>query len=399
MQNDNQKVEFIQELYETYEDIKNRNITLKRIYVVLILTIIIVFGFLGVAMLFAKEFFISSLYIICTILFYLLLLNRKKKSIARYLDWYSFLGGSITILIAIICNIYLYSLAGGSQLYLLLLATLIYIIFIDDSKKRIIVANIIYVILLIAFITLVLLDSLVWHSEVKENLFNNMLFVMSVVVVFFGIVFTANVVGLKSIEDIEKLLNNQNKIKAKTQEDNKYNIIEKKDFTQEILQRQLAQYDNINVCIFEMSFTQKYKSAYFKMDYYYQNKLMNELLSLLRVYYPEFDKNKKPSTTMLIKWDLNSIILIGEEESNSFYFTLESISKDFDNMVRRKKDSFDVYLKIVAKYYKHLNTNKRPKILLEKINEVIKLKYETRTMGKEYILYKSGIGEQNQKAL
>lgn len=398
MQNDNQKVEFIQELYETYEDIKHGNITLKRIYIILILDIIIVFGLLGIAMLFSREFLFASFYLLYAFAFYLLLLNRKKKAVSKYFDLISFLGVIVITIIAIICNIILYSLSGGSHLHLFLLSSVIYLICIKDSKKRIIIANLIYFILLLLFVALVLLDNFILHPEVKENVFTDILFVLSIILVFLNIVFAANVVGLKSIEDIEKLSSNKNRINLGKKEDNKYNVIEKKDFTQEILQKQFAEYNDINICIFEMSFIHKDKNAYFKIDYYYQNKLMNELLSLLRVYYPDCDKSKKPNTALLIKWDLSSIILIGEEKSSDFYFALESISKDFDKMIR-KKDSFDVYLKIVAKYYKYLNTNKRPKILLEKINEVIKLKYETRTMGKEYILYKSGVGEQNQKVL
>lgn len=391
MQNDNQKVEFIQELYETYEDIKSRNITLKRIYVILILTIIIAFSFLGVTMLFAKEFFIASLYLFCSFMFYILLLNRKKKSVARYLDWYSFLGGSISVLIAICCNIYLYSMAGGSQLYLILLVTLIYIIFINDSKKRILVANIIYFIILFTFIILSLIDNFIWHQDNKESFFTSLLFLISISVVMACIVFSANVVGLKSIEDIEKLSTNKNNIKSSKKANDKFNIIDKKDFTQEILQMQLPQYNNLNVCIFEISFIQKDINSFFKIDYYYQNKVMNEFLSLLRVYYPKEE--------IIIKWDLNTFILILEEESSKFYFLLESISKDFDKMIRCKKDSFEIYMKIVAKFYKHIDTKKRPKILLEKINETIKLKYETRTMGKEYILYKSGYDDMSQKVL
>ncbi|MBZ7980068.1 hypothetical protein AVBRAN12642_05420 [Campylobacter sp. RM12642] len=379
---DSQKVEFIQELYDTYEDIKNHNITLKRIYVILILTIIVTFGFLGITMLFAKEFFISSLYIICACLFYALLLNRKKKSVARYLDWFSFMGGGVCIIIAICCNIYLYSMAGGAHLYIILLATLIYIMFINDSKKRLLIANITYVALILTFVIVFLIDYYFWHSYHKESFFSNLLFVISVVVVFSSIVFSNYVVGLKSIEDIEKLSANKNNAKITKQVHTKFNLIDKKDFTQLLLQRQQNYYNNLNVCIFEIAFFQKDQDSFFRTDYYYQNKVMKEFLSLLRAYYPNDE--------IIIKWDLNTFVLILEEESSKFYFLLESISKDFDKMIRKKKDNFDIYLKIVAKYHKFIDTQKRPKVLLEKINETIKLKYETKTMGREYILYKSG---------
>lgn len=379
---DSQKVEFIQELYDTYEDIKNHNITLKRIYVILILTIIVTFGFLGITMLFAKEFFISSLYIICACLFYALLLNRKKKSVARYLDWFSFMGGGVCIIIAICCNIYLYSMAGGAHLYIILLATLIYIMFINDSKKRLLIANITYVALILTFVIVFLIDYYFWHSYHKESFFSNLLFVISVVVVFSSIVFSNYVVGLKSIEDIEKLSANKNNAKITKQVHTKFNLIDKKDFTQLLLQRQKNYYNNLNVCIFEITFFQKDQDSFFRTDYYYQNKVMKEFLSLLRAYYPNDE--------IIIKWDLNTFVLILEEESSKFYFLLESISKDFDKMIRKKKDNFDIYLKIVAKYHKFIDTQKRPKVLLEKINETIKLKYETKTMGREYILYKSG---------
>lgn len=379
---DSQKVEFIQELYDTYEDIKNHNITLKRIYVILILTIIVTFGFLGITMLFAKEFFISSLYIICACLFYALLLNRKKKSVARYLDWFSFMGGGVCIIIAICCNIYLYSMAGGAHLYIILLATLIYIMFINDSKKRLLIANITYVALILTFVIVFLIDYYFWHSYHKESFFSNLLFVISVVVVFSSIVFSNYVVGLKSIEDIEKLSANKNNAKITKQVHTKFNLIDKKDFTQLLLQRQKNYYNNLNVCIFEIAFFQKDQDSFFRTDYYYQNKVMKEFLSLLRAYYPNDE--------IIIKWDLNTFVLILEEESSKFYFLLESISKDFDKMIRKKKDNFDIYLKIVAKYHKFIDTQKRPKVLLEKINETIKLKYETKTMGREYILYKSG---------
>lgn len=379
---DSQKVEFIQELYDTYEDIKNHNITLKRIYVILILTIIVTFSFLGITMLFAKEFFISSLYIICACLFYALLLNRKKKSVARYLDWFSFMGGGVCIIIAICCNIYLYSMAGGAHLYIILLATLIYIMFINDSKKRLLIANITYIALILTFVIVFLIDYYFWHSYHKESFFSNLLFVISVVVVFSSIVFSNYVVGLKSIEDIEKLSANKNNAKITKQVHTKFNLIDKKDFTQLLLQRQKNYYNNLNVCIFEITFFQKDQDSFFRTDYYYQNKVMKEFLSLLRAYYPNDE--------IIIKWDLNTFVLILEEESSKFYFLLESISKDFDKMIRKKKDNFDIYLKIVAKYHKFIDTQKRPKVLLEKINETIKLKYETKTMGREYILYKSG---------
>lgn len=379
---DSQKVEFIQELYDTYEDIKNHNITLKRIYVILILTIIVTFSFLGITMLFAKEFFISSLYIICACLFYALLLNRKKKSVARYLDWFSFMGGGVCIIIAICCNIYLYSMAGGAHLYIILLATLIYIMFINDSKKRLLIANITYIALILTFVIVFLIDYYFWHSYHKESFFSNLLFVISVIVVFSSIVFSNYVVGLKSIEDIEKLSANKNNAKITKQVHTKFNLIDKKDFTQLLLQRQKNYYNNLNVCIFEITFFQKDQDSFFRTDYYYQNKVMKEFLSLLRAYYPNDE--------IIIKWDLNTFVLILEEESSKFYFLLESISKDFDKMIRKKKDNFDIYLKIVAKYHKFIDTQKRPKVLLEKINETIKLKYETKTMGREYILYKSG---------
>ena len=379
---DNQKVEFIQELYDTYEDIKNRNITLKRIYVILILTIIVTFGFLGIVMLFVKEFFISSLYIVSTCLFYVLLLNRKKTSVAKYLDWFSFMGGGICVIIAICCNIYLYSMAGGSHLYIILLVTLIYIIFINDSKKRLLIANITYVALVLIFIIIFLFDYYFWHSYYKESFFSNLLFVISVFVVFSSIVFSNYIVGLKSIEDIEKLSVNKNNVKITKKIHTKFNLIDKKDFTQLLLQKQQNYYNNLNVCVFEMTFVQKEQDFFLRTDYYYQNKVMKEFLSLLRVYYPNDE--------IIIKWDLNTFVLILEEESSKFYFLLESISKDFDNMIRKKKDNFDIYLKIVAKYHKFIDTQKRPKILLEKINETVKLKYETKTMGLEYILYKSG---------
>ncbi|MBT0878150.1 hypothetical protein KJQ97_01790, partial [Campylobacter sp. 2018MI01] len=261
---DSQRVEFIQELYDTYEDIRNHNITLKRIYVILILTIIITFGFLGITMLFAKEFFISSLYIVCACLFYALLLNRKKKSVARYLDWFSFMGGGACIIIAICCNIYLYSMAGGAHLYIILLATLIYIMFINDSKKRLLIANITYLVLLTIFISLFLIDYYFWHPYYKESFFSNLLFIISVFVVFSSIVFSNHVVGLKSIEDIEKLSVNKSHIKITKKIHTKFNLIDKKDFTQLLLQRQQNQYNNLNVCIFEIAFVQKDQDSYFK---------------------------------------------------------------------------------------------------------------------------------------
>lgn len=384
---DSQKVEFIQELYDTYEDIRNHNITLKRIYVILILTIITTFGILGIVMLFAKEFFISSLYIIYAALFYVLLLNRKKKSVARYLDWFSFMGGGVSIIIAICCNIYLYSMASGSQLYILLLVTLIYIIFINSTTKRLLIANITYIVLLLIFISLFLIDYYFWHSYHKESFFSNVLFAMSSAIVFGSIVFSNHVVGLKSIEDIEKLsakkINNKNMKKSNT----KFNLVDKKEFTQLLLQIQKPNYSNLNICILEVTFIQKDQETFLKMDYYYQNKIMGEFLSLLRVYYPNDE--------IIVKWDLNTFVLILEEESSKFYFLLESISKDFDKMIRKKKDNFDIYLKIVAKYHKFIDTQKRPKVVLEKINETVKLKYETKTMGREYILYKSGYDDIN----
>lgn len=381
MQSDNQKVELIQELYETYEDIKHHNLTLTRVYIILLLAMILTFGGLSIMMLFAKEFFISTLYIFFTVLFYVILINRKNKLIARYLDWYSFFGCISSVVIAIVCNVYLYSLAGGSVLYLLLLASLIYVVFINDSKKRLLIANITYFVLTVVFISLVLIDYYIWHPNAKLHKMTSLLFTISVFVVFLSSVFSSYVVGLRSIEDVEKL--SANKLKNKNTRKNilKHDVINKKDFTQEILQKQAENYKDLNICIFEITFIRKTNDYVFKIDHYYQNKIIDEFTSLLRVYYPK---------EMLIRWDLNSVVLITEEDKKNFYFLLECIDQDFDAMIRNSKDDFDIHLKIASHYYDNINTKKRPKILLEKINETIKLKYETKTLGKEYILYKNG---------
>lgn len=384
MQNNNQKVELIQELYDTYEDIKNHNLTLTRVYIILLIALILIFGGLSITMLFAKEIFISSLYIFFSVLFYVILTNRKNKLIARYLDWYSFFGCFSSFIISIVCNVYLYSVDGGSLLYLLLLASLIYVVFINDSKKRILIANITYVILIIVFVSLILMDYYIWHPKVKLYKMTSWLFTISVFIVFLSSVFSSYVVGLRSIEDVEKLSANKLKIKNTRKNILKYEVINKKDFTQEILQKQAENYKDLNIAIFEITFIRKTSDYIFKIDHYYQNRIIDEFASLLRVYYPK---------EMLIRWDLNSIVLIAEEDKKNFYFLLECINQDFDAMIRNSKDNFDIHLKIASHYYDKINTKKRPKILLEKINETIKLKYETKTLGKEYILYKNGYTE------
>lgn len=374
---DNQRVMFIQEIYETYEDIKNNNLTLTRIYIIVLFSLMFSFAFLGVIFLFIREYIIVFTYFLFAILFLALILNKKKKFIAKHLNWFCFILGGFTIMVGIAWNIYLFGAAGGAQLYILLLSSLIYVIYIKSNKKRKLAAFISYVILIFFFIFIMVFDS-IWHANTQETLVKEILFSVSIFVVLSVNVFGAYTIGLKSIEYIESVSNQKVNFSLNTANDNLKTMC-KKDFTKHILQNQTLDYTDLNICIFEFSSINKNVDNFFIVDNTFQEKIINQFLSLLKVYFPE--------NNFIIRWDFNSIILMVEETPKIMYFVLESINKDFDKKIRKSYNDYSLYLKSIVKHYKHIDSKKRPKILLEKINEIIKLKYETKTIGNEYIIY------------
>ncbi|WP_267523555.1 hypothetical protein [Campylobacter sp. MG1] len=378
--NDNEKVIFIQELYETYKDIKNNNLTLTRIYVIIILSLMFSFAVLGMIFLFLREFMIAGTYFVFTISYIVLLLNRKKKVVAKHLSWFCFIMGGFSIMIAIAWNIYLFGAAGGAQLYVLLLASLVYTIYINSNKKRKITALISYIILVTFFVSLMIFDS-VWHKSIEDNIMSEILFTVSICIVLAVNVFGAYTVGLKSIEYVESVTNQKINFYIASM-NNRLRIMNKKDLSKYLIQNQILSYNNLNICMFEFTTILKNMDNIFQIDYFSYEKIINQFYSLLRIYFP--------SNELIIRWDLNSIILIIEENSNNLYFLLESISNDFDKKIKRSQTNYDLYLKVIAKNYKFIDGKKKHKILLEKINEIIKLKYETKTIGKEYILYEYG---------
>lgn len=378
MQN-KRKVDIVQEVYETYQDIKNRNITLTRLYIILILTMIISFGFLCLVMLFLKQFAASFLFFIITSLGVTLLKKRKRKIVARYLDWFSFLGGALCIVITVAYNVYEYSNIAGSLIYIIMLVNMIYIIFVSDDIQKNKVAYVVCVLLVVVFIDLILLDNFVWHTDLLTTNFHEILFLINIFVIFVCIVLAAFIVGLKSVESVEMLEENRRKIILESNKNKHLDYLYKKDFGNSILQKQKSEYNDLNICVFEISLFTNDESAA-KIEYFCLEKIINDFLNLLKIYYP----NEK----MLIKWDLNTVVLIVEDSSDNMFLMLESINKDFDKIVKNKQEC-KIYLKSICKYYKSIVTKKHPKIILEKINEVIKLKFETSNLGKKYTLYKS----------
>lgn len=375
----NQRVIFAQELFETFVDIKNHNLTATRLYVILIIIMIFVCGLAFFIALFFRQFFLSGLCFTISMAFYFLLINRKKRIIAKYLDWFSFLGSGIGLLTLTAHNIYNYSIASNAQVYVILMIDLLYLVFINATKKRIIAASATFFILLFSFVLLVLLDTFYWHSSGALVGKYNSIHIISELVTISSCVFSAYIVGIKSIDDIEQFVSYKTTTKNMV---NVYNeILEKKEFVQQFLNIQKDFYDNLNVCVFEISIFSKEKNLFFKADSRVYDKIVKEFISLLKIY----NFNNK----VLILWDLNTLVLIAEDDSKIFFKTLSSIGENFNRLIKNKQNNYESNLKIISKYYKDINTKKHPRMILEKINEVIKLEYETQNIGSEYLLYKS----------
>lgn len=374
------KVELIQELYDTIVDLKQHNLTLTRLYVVFIIMLGISVCILSILMLFAREYKIAFVYFIDILICYTLLVYRKKRLLSKYYDWICLISGYFIVLSIATSNVAIHGIASGFNVYILLLVSLSFIIYIDNIKKRYLASIVTLLFNIIVFYFINYYDLYVLHKYQIQSLQTDLLYVFSVLI-YASICILANyIIGIKSIDIIEKIT-----LENSTQENiqnNKsfFDIYEKKALISNILTNKTQEYKQLNVCFFEIVFKDEINNFVYKFDSHIQDKIFKEFVFLLKLYIKDYE--------YISRWEKCTFLAVFKLNNKLTHLLLENIIKYFNTQIKQnQKNRSNIFLRIAAKHYPVVNIQDKPRILLDKINEVVHLKHDNDVLGYEYLIF------------
>ncbi|MBZ7995364.1 hypothetical protein [Campylobacter canadensis] len=374
------KVELIQELYDTIIDLKQHNLTLTRLYVVFIIMLGISVCTLSILMLFAREYKIAFVYFIDIVICYVLLVYRKKRLLSKYYDWICLISSYFIVLSIAISNVIIHGIASGFNVYILMLVSLSFIIYIDNIKKRYLASFITLIFNVAIFYCVNYYDLYHLHKHQVQSLQTDLLYVFSVLI-YASICILANyIIGIKSIDIIEKITLESSSQEDIQNEKSFFDIYEKKALISNILNNKNQEYKHLNVCFFEIVFKDEINNFVYKFDSHIQDKIFKEFVFLLKLYIKDYE--------YISRWEKCNFIAVFEQNNKLAHLLLENIIKYFNTQIKQnQKNRSNIFLRVAAKHYPLINLQDKPRNLLDKINEVVHLKYDNDVLGYEYLIF------------